>query len=58
MLLRQMRHDKCEQTESGKARIARGRTKGSERHLWNERGVALAIDYVVNGQGGALSEFD
>ena len=32
--------------------------KGSERHLWNERSVALAIDYVVNGQGGDLPDFD
>jgi REP element-mobilizing transposase RayT len=32
--------------------------KGSERHLWNERSVASAIDYVVNGQGGDLPEFD
>lgn len=32
--------------------------KGSERYLWNERSVALAVDYVVNGQGGDLPEFD
>ena len=32
--------------------------KGSQRHLWNERSVALAIDYVVNGQGDDLPEFD
>jgi REP element-mobilizing transposase RayT len=32
--------------------------KGSERYLWNERSVALAIDYVVNGQGGDLPDFD
>ena len=32
--------------------------KGSARHLWNERSVALAIDYVVNGQGGDLPQFD
>jgi REP element-mobilizing transposase RayT len=32
--------------------------KGSERHLWNERSVALAIDYVNNGQGGKLPDFD
>ena len=32
--------------------------RGSKRHLWNERSMALAIDYVVNGQGGPLPEFD
>ena len=32
--------------------------KGSERYLWTERSVALAIDYVLNGQGGDLPDFD
>jgi hypothetical protein len=32
--------------------------KGSKRYLWNDRSVALAIDYVINGQGGALPELD
>ena len=32
--------------------------KGSKRHLWNERSVALAADYVVNGQGDELPDFD
>ncbi len=32
--------------------------KGSKRYLWNERGVELAIDYVVNGQGDELPDFD
>jgi REP element-mobilizing transposase RayT len=32
--------------------------RGSKRHLWNERSLALAIDYVVNGQGGPLPDFD
>jgi REP element-mobilizing transposase RayT len=32
--------------------------KGSQRCLWNERSVALAIDYVANGQGGDLPDFD
>jgi hypothetical protein len=31
--------------------------KGSKRHLRIERSVALAIDYVLNGQGGDLSDF-
>ncbi len=32
--------------------------KGSRRKLWNERSVAKAIDYVVNGQGEELPDFD
>ena len=32
--------------------------KGSQRYLWNERSLALAIDYVINGQGGDLPEFE
>ena len=32
--------------------------KGSKRHLWNERSPALAIDYVINGQGGDLPDLD
>ena len=32
--------------------------KGSKRLLWNERSVADAIDYVLNGQGGDLPSFD
>ena len=32
--------------------------KGSTRYLWNERSVALAVNYVVNGQGDELPEFD
>ena len=32
--------------------------KGSKRHLWNEQSVARAIDYVVNGQGDDLPDFD
>ena len=32
--------------------------KGSQRHLWNERSVALAVDYVINGQGDDLPEFN
>jgi len=32
--------------------------KGSERWLWNEMSVANACDYVVNGQGCDLSDFD
>lgn len=32
--------------------------KGSERWLWNDESIANACDYVVNGQGSDLSEFD
>jgi len=32
--------------------------KGSQRPLWNERSLALAIDYVANGQGGDLPDLD
>lgn len=32
--------------------------KGSKRRLWNERSVANAIDYVLNGQGNDLPKFD
>ena len=32
--------------------------KGSKRHLWNERSVQLAIEYVLYGQGDDLPDFD
>ena len=32
--------------------------KGSKRNLWNERSIELAIDYVINGQGDDLPDFD
>lgn len=32
--------------------------KGSNRYLWNEKSVALAVDYVLNGQGDDLPDFD
>jgi len=32
--------------------------KGSKRHLWNERSIELAIEYVINGQGDDLPKFD
>ncbi len=32
--------------------------KGSKRHLWNERHIELAVDYVINGQGNELPKFD
>lgn len=32
--------------------------KGSMRHLWNERSIELANDYVINGQGDKLPDSD
>ncbi len=32
--------------------------KGSNRYLWNEESIARAVDYVINGQGDDLPEFD
>jgi len=32
--------------------------RGSKRNLWSERSIAQAIDYVNNGQGGPLPDFD
>ncbi len=32
--------------------------KGSRRYLWNERSLEQAIDYVMNGQGDELPDFD
>ena len=50
---RQMREDgRWQKAESPWA------DKGSKRRLWNERSVGLAIDYVINGQGEDLPDFD
>jgi REP element-mobilizing transposase RayT len=32
--------------------------KGSKRYFWNERGIERAVDYVMNGQGDKVPEFD
>jgi len=32
--------------------------KGSERWLWTEKHLSAAIEYVVNGQGSDLPDFD
>lgn len=32
--------------------------KGSKRFLWNEKSLEIAIEYIVNGQGGKLPDFD
>ncbi|MEP6946221.1 MAG: transposase [Acidobacteriota bacterium] len=31
---------------------------GSTRYLWTEDHVSIAVDYVLNGQGGELPSFD
>ena len=32
--------------------------RGSKRRLWSERSVAIAVDYVINGQGDDLPQFE
>jgi REP element-mobilizing transposase RayT len=32
--------------------------KGSQRYLWNERSIERAIEYVIEGQGDKLPDFD
>ncbi len=32
--------------------------KGSTRYLWNAQSLDRAVDYVINGQGDVLPEFD
>lgn len=50
---RQMRQDVCwPQSYSPWA------DKGSKRYLWNERSIEHAVDYVINGQGGEIPDFD
>ena len=31
---------------------------GSRRYIWTNLGIERAMDYVVNGQGGEIPEFD
>src|SRR5262252_3485283 len=50
---KQMRLDGCWGEES-----TPWAQKGSKRYLWNERSVAQAIDYVLNGQGDELPDFE
>jgi Transposase and inactivated derivatives len=50
---RQMREDRCWHFEHSP-----WVEKGSKRNLWNERSIANAIEYVINGQGGDLPDFD
>ncbi len=50
---RQMKEDGCWQMDHSP-----WVDKGSRRNLWNERSVERAIDYVINGQGDELPEFE
>jgi len=50
---RQMREDGC-----WPAAHSPWVDRGSKRYLWNERSLAQAIDYVLNGQGDDLPDFD
>ena len=56
--LKHMRHDGCEEMVTGNRNTRPGADRGSKKRLWNERSIALAIDYVKNGQGGDLPPFD
>ena len=50
---KQMRLDGCWRQDS-----TPWAEKGSRRYLWNEQSVARAIDYVLNGQGHELPDFE
>ena len=50
---RQMREDGCWPHEHRP-----WADKGSRRYLWTDRHVERAIDYVINGQGNDLPNFD
>ena len=50
---RQMRQDGCWRDE-----YSPWAEKGSKRYLWTERSLALAIEYVLHGQGDEVPEFD
>jgi len=50
---RKMRKDGCWRSE-----YSPWADKGSKRNLWNERSVEKAIEYVLNGQGDDLPDFD
>ena len=50
---RKMRQSGCWQSEKSP-----WADRGSNRYLWNERSVGLAVDYVINGQGDELPDFD
>jgi len=50
---RRMREDGCWQST-----MSPWADKGSNRYLWNEQSIAHAVDYVINGQGDDLPDFE
>lgn len=50
---RKMRENGCWQFEHSP-----WSNKGSKRLLWNERSIEIAVEYVINGQGNELPNFD
>jgi REP element-mobilizing transposase RayT len=50
---RQMRENGCWRNASSP-----WADKGSKRRLWNEHNIGLAVDYVINGQGDELPNFE
>ncbi len=50
---RRMRQNLCWQCEKSP-----WADKGSKRRLWNEQSVGLAVDYVINGHGDELPDFN
>jgi len=50
---RQMQQDGCWQQQHSP-----WVKKGSKRNLWNERSIERAVEYVINGQGDELPDFD
>jgi REP element-mobilizing transposase RayT len=50
---RQMREDGC-----WSFKYSPWVDRGSCRYLWNERSMERAINYVINGQGDVLPDFD
>ena len=57
-LSKRTQQDECDKIETGGNHIVRGRTKAVSDTYGIERSLALAIDYVINGQGGDLPEFE
>src|SRR5713226_4411614 len=55
---RHMRLDGCDAMATGERSTAPGRTKAANGTCGNERSLALAIDYVLNGQGEDLPELE
>jgi hypothetical protein len=50
---RQMREDGC-----WRYSYSPWADKGSRRYLWTPRSIERAMDYVINGQGDEIPDFD